>query len=209
MSSRFGGRSGSLFDDFFSDFFGDGQSGGPARPRRRPRHSGRSSASTSRSSSATRRANCCNARRRRPSNGAASTSTATHLLYAALCRTTSFGTCSGTDRRRSRSDRGRDRGGSRQGISGPTSRRRCRPTRKAALLAAYDESRELGSSYVGPEHVLLALARDDESEAGQLLQRFGVSHTKLRGRGHPRRRGQAAARARRARHRRSTSTAAT
>jgi ATP-dependent Clp protease ATP-binding subunit ClpC len=29
--------------------------------------------------------------------------------------------------------------------------------------------------------VLLALGRDDESEAGQLLQRFGVSHTKLRG----------------------------
>ena len=55
------------------------------------------------------------------------------------------------------------------------------PDAKAALMAAYEESRELGASYVGPEHVLLALARDDESEAGQLLQRFGVSHTKLRG----------------------------
>src|SRR6185436_9937760 len=55
------------------------------------------------------------------------------------------------------------------------------PDAKAALLAAYDESRELGSSYVGPEHVLLALARDEESCAGQLLQRFGISHTKLRG----------------------------
>ncbi len=55
------------------------------------------------------------------------------------------------------------------------------PDAKAALLAAYEESRELGSSYVGPEHVLLALARDGESEAGRLLQRFGVSHTKLRG----------------------------
>ena len=32
------------------------------------------------------------------------------------------------------------------------------PDAKAAL-AAYEESRELGSSYVGPEHVLLALAR--------------------------------------------------
>jgi ATP-dependent Clp protease ATP-binding subunit ClpC len=29
--------------------------------------------------------------------------------------------------------------------------------------------------------VLLALARDEESPAGQLLQRFGISHTKLRG----------------------------
>jgi ATP-dependent Clp protease ATP-binding subunit ClpC len=55
------------------------------------------------------------------------------------------------------------------------------PDAKAALLAAYDESRELGASYVGPEHVLLALARDDEAQAGQLLHRFGLTHTKLRG----------------------------
>ena len=55
------------------------------------------------------------------------------------------------------------------------------PDAKAALLAAYEESRELGSSYVGPEHVLLALARDTETAAGELLERFGVSHTKLRG----------------------------
>jgi ATP-dependent Clp protease ATP-binding subunit ClpC len=55
------------------------------------------------------------------------------------------------------------------------------PDAKAALLAAYEESRELGASYIGPEHVLLALARDEESPAGQLLQRFGLSHTKLRG----------------------------
>src|SRR4051794_412896 len=55
------------------------------------------------------------------------------------------------------------------------------PDAKAALLAAYDESRELGASYVGPEHVLLALARDTDSEAGRLLERFGASHTKLRG----------------------------
>jgi ATP-dependent Clp protease ATP-binding subunit ClpA len=46
---------------------------------------------------------------------------------------------------------------------------------------AYEESRDLESSYVGPEHVLLALARDTETAAGDLLERFGVSHTKLRG----------------------------
>jgi ATP-dependent Clp protease ATP-binding subunit ClpC len=55
------------------------------------------------------------------------------------------------------------------------------PGAKRALLAAYDESQALGSSYIGPEHVLLALAADGESEAGRLLNRFGVSHTKLRG----------------------------
>jgi ATP-dependent Clp protease ATP-binding subunit ClpC len=55
------------------------------------------------------------------------------------------------------------------------------PDAKRALLAAYEESRALGSSYIGPEHVLLALAKDEESEAGRLLSRFGLSHTKLRG----------------------------
>ncbi len=55
------------------------------------------------------------------------------------------------------------------------------PDAKAALLAAYDESRQVGASYVGPEHVLLALASDAETEAGELLVRFGITHTKLRG----------------------------
>src|SRR6476646_5868256 len=55
------------------------------------------------------------------------------------------------------------------------------PDGKAALLAAYEESRQIGASYVGPEHVLLALAQDSETEAGELLERFAISHTKLRG----------------------------
>src|SRR5215212_6719675 len=55
------------------------------------------------------------------------------------------------------------------------------PEAKRALLAAYEESRALGASYIGPEHILLALTRDEESEAGKLLSRFGLSHTKLRG----------------------------
>jgi ATP-dependent Clp protease ATP-binding subunit ClpC len=53
------------------------------------------------------------------------------------------------------------------------------PDAKRALLAAYEESRTLGSSYIGPEHVLLALARDEE--AGRLLSRFGLSRDRLRG----------------------------
>src|ERR687885_416566 len=55
------------------------------------------------------------------------------------------------------------------------------PDAKRALLSAYEESQALGASYIGPEHVLLALAADEESEAGRLLRRFGLSHTKLRG----------------------------
>src|SRR4051812_7952638 len=55
------------------------------------------------------------------------------------------------------------------------------PDAKAALLSAYEESRQIGASYVGPEHVLLALAQDTETEAGELLERFAIGHTKLRG----------------------------
>ncbi len=55
------------------------------------------------------------------------------------------------------------------------------PEAKRALLAAYEESQELGASYIGPEHILLALARDDDSEAGRMLRKFGLSHTRLRG----------------------------
>jgi ATP-dependent Clp protease ATP-binding subunit ClpC len=55
------------------------------------------------------------------------------------------------------------------------------PDAKRALLAAYEEAQALGSSYIGPEHVLLAVASDDEGEAGRLLSRFGLSHTRLRG----------------------------
>jgi ATP-dependent Clp protease ATP-binding subunit ClpC len=55
------------------------------------------------------------------------------------------------------------------------------PDVKRALLSAYEESQALSASYIGPEHILLALAKDEDSEAGRLLSRFGVSHTKLRG----------------------------
>ena len=55
------------------------------------------------------------------------------------------------------------------------------PEAKAALLAAYEESRELSSSYLGPEHVLLALARDTESDAGRLLAALRRLAHELRG----------------------------
>ena len=55
------------------------------------------------------------------------------------------------------------------------------PHAKRAILSAYEEARELGDSYIGPQHVLLALARDEEGEAGGILRRFGLTHTALRG----------------------------
>ena len=60
------------------------------------------------------------------------------------------------------------------------------PDAKAALLAAYEESRQIGASYVEPEHVLLALAQDSETEAGELARAVrGQSHEAARC-GHPR-----------------------
>jgi ATP-dependent Clp protease ATP-binding subunit ClpC len=52
------------------------------------------------------------------------------------------------------------------------------PEAKRALLAAYEESRALGASCIGPEHVLLALTRDEESEAGKPASRGLPSHSR-------------------------------
>jgi ATP-dependent Clp protease ATP-binding subunit ClpC len=43
------------------------------------------------------------------------------------------------------------------------------PAAKRALLDGHQVSRSLGSTYIGPEHVLLAIAANDESAAGRLL----------------------------------------
>src|SRR5258705_8133792 len=179
MSSRFGGRGGSLFDDFFSDFFGDGQAGGgggarrPAAPQRQVERVD----VTQFFSDATREL------LQRAAQTAVEWGSldldSEHLLYAALqddvVRHVLGQIDADPEAIAAEIEEAADKA-KRTDVSPSLS-----PDAKAALLAAYDESRELGASYVGPEHVLLALARDDESEAGQLLQRFGVSHTRLRG----------------------------
>jgi ATP-dependent Clp protease ATP-binding subunit ClpC len=43
------------------------------------------------------------------------------------------------------------------------------PAAKRALLDGHQVSRSLGSSYIGPEHILLAIAANSESAAGRLL----------------------------------------
>ena len=102
-----------------------------------------------------------------------------HLLYAALednvVRRVLEGVEADPEAIRAQLEEEADKGG-RTNVSPSLA-----PDAKRALLAAYEESQALGSSYIGPEHVLLALARDDESEAGELLGRFGLSHTRLRG----------------------------
>jgi ATP-dependent Clp protease ATP-binding subunit ClpC len=54
------------------------------------------------------------------------------------------------------------------------------PAAKRALLQAHQISRTLGASYLGPEHVLLALVVNRESEAGRMLGARGVTPDSLR-----------------------------
>ena len=49
------------------------------------------------------------------------------------------------------------------------------PAAKRALLDAHQISRALGSSYIGPEHLLLALTVNPESPGGRVLQQRGVT----------------------------------
>jgi ATP-dependent Clp protease ATP-binding subunit ClpC len=174
ISSPFGGR-GSLFDNFFSDFFGEppGPSmGAPQRQRQVDRVD-----ITEFFSDATR-ALLQQAAQTALEWGSLDLDT-DHLLYAALkddvVRHVLDQIDADPEAIGAQIEEEAEQA-ERTDVSPSLS-----PDAKAALMAAYEESRELGASYVGPEHVLLALARDEESEAGQLLQRFGVSHTKLRG----------------------------
>jgi ATP-dependent Clp protease ATP-binding subunit ClpC len=177
MSSRLGGGS-SLFDDFFSDFFGDrGSAGGGVRRAAAPQRQVERVDVTQFFSDATREL------LQRAAQTAVEWGSldldSDHLLYAALqddvVRHVLREIDADPEAIAAEIEEEADKA-QRTDVSPSLS-----PDAKAALLAAYDESRELESSYVGPEHVLLALARDDESQAGQLMQRFGVSHTRLRG----------------------------
>jgi ATP-dependent Clp protease ATP-binding subunit ClpC len=172
---RLGGRR-SLFDDFFSDFLGDGGTGAGERMPAQQRQVERVDV-TQFFSDATREL-LQRAAQTALEWGSLDLDT-DHLLYAALQDDVVRHVLEQIDadpqaiaaQLEEEADKGE-----RTDVAPSLA-----PDAKAALLAAYEESRELGSSYVGPEHVLLALARDTDTEAGELLERFGVSHTKLRG----------------------------
>jgi len=55
------------------------------------------------------------------------------------------------------------------------------PGAKRALLDAHQISRSLGSTYIGPEHILFALAVNPESGAGRILSGARVTPDVLRG----------------------------
>jgi ATP-dependent Clp protease ATP-binding subunit ClpC len=54
------------------------------------------------------------------------------------------------------------------------------PRAKSALENALTASRELGHSYVGPEHILIGLVEEEDGFAGELLRKFGLSSPALR-----------------------------
>ena len=54
------------------------------------------------------------------------------------------------------------------------------PSAKRVLLDAYNQAQTAGTSYIGPEHVLLALAQNTETQAGQMLVRALAATQQLR-----------------------------
>ncbi len=54
------------------------------------------------------------------------------------------------------------------------------PRAKKVLELAYQEAMELGHKYIGTEHIFLALIREGEGLASQVLSKYAVSHTKAR-----------------------------
>ena len=179
--SSFGGRSplgggGSLFDDFFDRFFDEeplGARGGGTVPQRQAEQVDITQYFSDSTTQLLQRA------AQQAVEWGSLDLTSEHLLYAALedvvVRRVLEGAGADAEAIRAQLEEEAQKGG-RTDVSPSLA-----PDAKRALLAAYDESRALGASYIGPEHVLLALAADDESDAGRLLGRFGLSHTRLRG----------------------------
>src|SRR3989440_569358 len=172
MSNRFGGRS--LFDDFFSDFFSDTPAATrPAQPARQVERVDVTEFFSDATRSLLQRA-----ARTALEWGSLDLDT-DHLLHAALqddvVRHVLHQVDANPDAIAAQVEEEAEKA-ERTDVSPSLA-----PDAKAALLAAYEESRELGASYVGPKNALLALVGDEETQAGQVLQRFGLSHTKLRG----------------------------
>src|SRR5918994_778884 len=177
--STFGGGSplggGSLFDDFFDKFFDEEPRGGGVVPRRQAEQVDITQFFNDSTTELLQRA------AQQAVEWGNLDLSSEHLLYAALednvVRRVLEGVDADPEAIRAQLQEEADKGG-RTDVTPSLA-----PDAKRALLAAYEESQALGSSYIGPEHVLLALARDDESEAGGMLGCFWLSPTKIRGGG--------------------------
>lgn len=54
------------------------------------------------------------------------------------------------------------------------------PRANQAIELAYQESLELNHNYIGTEHLLLGIIKEEEGLAAQILKKFGVTHIKAR-----------------------------
>lgn len=54
------------------------------------------------------------------------------------------------------------------------------PRVKQVLEQAFSSSRQLGHSYIGPEHLLIGLLQEDEGMAGDILRKYGLTPESLR-----------------------------
>src|ERR687890_363552 len=161
--SRLGGSplgGGSLFDDFFGRFFEEGASGGAGRSsavRRSvaPERSAEQVDITQLFSGSTNEL-LQRAARQAAEWGSADLNTE-HLLHAALedkvVRRVLEGADADPDQIRAQLEEETEKE-ARKDVSPSLA-----PDAKRALLAAYEESQALGSSYIGPEHVLLSHTR--------------------------------------------------
>lgn len=70
-------------------------------------------------------------------------------------------------------------GGSRQSMFSTGSDVYVAPRTKLVLQMAVEEANELGNSYVGTEHLLLAILKEGHGLAVQILEEFGVTQEKL------------------------------
>jgi ATP-dependent Clp protease ATP-binding subunit ClpC len=54
------------------------------------------------------------------------------------------------------------------------------PRVKQVLEEAFSSSRQLGHSYIGPEHLLIGLLQEDEGMAGDILRKYGLTPESIR-----------------------------
>lgn len=54
------------------------------------------------------------------------------------------------------------------------------PRAKQVLQLAFQMAMEMGHTYVGSEHILLGLIKEDEGIAGQIFKKYGISYTQAR-----------------------------
>jgi ATP-dependent Clp protease ATP-binding subunit ClpC len=57
---------------------------------------------------------------------------------------------------------------------------------RQVVVLAQEEARALRHNYIGTEHILLGLLREEEGMAARVLESLGITAQRVRGRSHPR-----------------------